>query len=54
MTCIFVKIRLFKTLTRTVSRVAMKAGKPEPNTLRPIFGPAKESGMWIIKYNEEL
>ena len=67
MTCIFVKIRLFKTLTRTVSRVAMKAGNfrllskkseylyPfETNILRRIFGPARDSGMWIIKYNEEL
>ena len=67
MPCIFDKIRLFKTLTRTVSRVAVKAGNfrslskkslnlnPfESDILRRIFGPVRERRVWIMKYNELL
>ena len=63
LTCKFVKIQIFKALTRTVltcgceNTLSLKKRPSEHferNDLKRIFGQARENGMWIIKYNEEI
>ena len=67
MTCMFVKIRLFKMLTRRVLTRGCEIWKLslsqkredllktfERNILRGIFVKARGNRMWIIKYNEEI
>ena len=67
MTCIFVKIRLFKTFTlrshvllwkletNVLSLKTSEYLNPfETDNLRGIFGPARENRTWIIKYDEEF